>query len=275
MLPGRQQAILNKIELGWDAVEKYNEGVQEEKRQLQQDFLSGVRGPKDFNNQLLELYDNQRQFIDNKIEEYPLMSLENRADYYKEFGVPQPVLHPMKELLNLFYSIELNEIVDPETGEKVRDWENFWAQRQAVEDAIPDDLKQEWTDYLSRNTIRVEEIRREVYGNYFRTYNRVWEKILSLYPEEEQTLIEEYLSLERRGIELDRQAVIKATESSKTGKLLISSFRTDVANAKKALRFANPSLDAWLFYWGRTSSFTSPTGEDVYRQLARDTGRQI
>ncbi|GAH08762.1 unnamed protein product, partial [marine sediment metagenome] len=39
LLPGRQQEILNKIELGWNAVEKYGETVQENKLQLQRDFL--------------------------------------------------------------------------------------------------------------------------------------------------------------------------------------------------------------------------------------------
>ena len=275
LLPGRQQEILNKIELGWNAVEKYGETIQENKLQLQIDFLSGVRGPDDYNRQLLDLYDKQGEFIDNKIEEYPLMDLANRAEYYKEFNVPQPVLHPMRELLNLFFSIELNEVTDPETGEIVRDWDNFWAQRQAIEDAIPDDLKPEWEDFLARNSTRLEGIRREVYHNYFHTYNKVWEKILSTYNEGEQDMINEYLHLERTGQQLDRQAEIKATKSEKTGNMLISSFRSETSGAKKALRYHNPSLDAWLYYWGKTSTFTSPTGEEVYRQLAKGTGRKI
>ncbi len=275
LLPGRQQEILNKIELGWNAVEKYGETVQENKLQLQRDFLTGARGPDDYNRQLLDLYDKQGEFIDNKIKEYPLMDLDNRADYYREFNIPQPVLHPFKELLNLYFSIELKEITEPETGEKVRDWDNFWALRQAIEDAIPDDYKQEWEDFLAKNSTRMEGVRREVYHNYFRTYNKVWEKILSTYPDNEQAMIEEYLHLERTGQKLDRQAEIKATKSEKTGNMLISSFRSEASGAKKALRYHNPSLDAWLYYWGRTSTFTSPTGEEVYRQLARDTGRHI
>lgn len=275
LLPGRQQEILNKIELGWDAVARYGETVQEDKLRLQRDFLTGTRGPDDYNKQLLDLYDKQGEFIDNKIKEYPLMDLNNRAEYYKEFNVPQPTLHPFRELLNLYFSIELKEVTDPETGEKVRDWDNFWAQRQAVEDAIPDDYKHEWEDFIAKNSTRMEGVRREVYHNYFRTYNKVWEKILSTYSDEEQALVEEYLHLERTGQQLDRQAEIKATKSEKTGDMLISSFRSEVSGAKKALRYHNPSLDAWLFYWGRTSTFASPTGEEVYHQLAKETGRRI
>lgn len=275
LLPGKQQEILNKIELGWDDVTRYTETVQDSKLQLQRDFLLGARGPDDYNVQLLDLYDKQREFIDNKIEEYPLMALENRTEYYKKYGQPQPVLHPMRELLNLFFSIELKEVTNPETGEVERDWDNFWAQRQAVEDSIPDEYKPEWEEFLAKNSTRVEELRREVYHNYFRTYNKVWEKILSTYPDNEQDMINEYLSLERRGTDLTRQAAIKATPSEKTGRALISSFRSEVSDAKQALRYHNPQLDAWLYYWGRTSTFASPTGEEVYYELAKQTGRRI
>ena len=275
LLPGKQQDILNKIELAWNQVEKYTDQIQITKIQLQREFLSGQRGPDDYRSMLLDTYDNQREFIDNKIEEYPLMALENRAEYYKKYGQPQPVLHPMRELMNLYFSIELLEITDPETGEKRRDWDNFWAQRQAIEEAIPDEFKQEWEDFLSKNSTRMEQVRRDVSSTYFRTYNKVWEKILSTYSEEEQALVNEYLYLERTGQQLDRQAEIKVTKSEKTGNLLISSFRSEVSDAKKALRYANPHLDAWLFYWGRTSTFVAPGGEDVYKQIAAETGRRI
>ncbi len=275
LLPGRQQEILNKIELGWDRVANYGDDVQQQKLTIQRDFLSAARGPDNYNSMLLDIYDSQRKFIEAEIEQFPLMDINNRADYYKEFNVPQPVLHPFRELLNLYYSIELKEITDPETGEKVRDWDNFWAQRQAIEDAIPDENRNEWDDFLSRNSTRMEQVRRDVFRNYFRTYNKVWETILSSYPENEQALVEEYLHLERTGQQLARQEEIKGTISELTGKALISSFRSDVSGAKKALRFHNPQLDAWLFYWGRTSSFTAPTGEDAYKELARQTGRKI
>ena len=275
LLPGRQQEILNKIEIGWNRVANYADDVQDQKLTIQRDFLSAARGPDNYNSMLLDIYDNQRQYIETEIENYPLMDINNRADYYKEFNVQQPVLHPFRELLNLYYSVELKEITDPETGEKVRDWDNFWAQRQAIEDAIPDDYRAEWDDFLSRNSTRMEQVRRDVFRSYFRTYNKVWESILSSYSAGEQALIEEYLHLERTGQQLERQEEIKGTISELTGKSLISGFRSDVSGAKEALRFHNPQLDAWLFYWGKTSSFTSPTGEDAYRELARQTGRRI
>lgn len=275
LLPGKQQDVLNKIELAWNDVENYTETALQTKFQLERDFLSGVIGPDAYNASLLQLYSEQRTYIDTKVEEYPLMDLSNRAAYYEEYNITQPVLHPMRELANLYFSIELEETTDPETGEKTQDWDKFWAQRDAIDAAILPEYHQEWDDFLSKNSTPIEEIRRDVYQQYFRKYNQIWETVLTTYNESEQRLVNEFLYLERTGQNLVRQAEIQATVSAKTGLMLISSFRSEVSDAKRALRYANPYLDAWLYYWGRTSSFVAPGSEQIYYLIAASTGRKV
>jgi len=274
LLPGRQQEILNQIELGWDEVRVYTEGIAAEKLELQRDFLSGARGPQDYNDMLIGLYMKQGEYIDQKIKEIPLMDIDNRKDYYKEYNIPQPVLHPMRELLNLYFNIDLEETIDPETGEKTRDWDKFWSLRDAIEEAVPPHLKQEWDDYIVRNSTRIEQVRRDVYQDYFKTYNQIWQTVLETFNIVEQQLVDEFLYLEKTGQNLARQAEIQNT-TREDGRRLISSFRSDVTNARKALRYANPTLDAWLFYWGRVGSFTTPQAEQIYYNIAQDTGRKI
>ena len=184
-------------------------------------------------------------------------------------------MHPLKELLNLYYSIELKETHDPETGELIRDWDTFWAQRLAIEEAVPDMWEGEFKTYITKNETPIESIRRQVYQAYFTKYWWVWDQILKGYSDIEQRLIKEYISLENRGIDLPRQAEIKATLSEKTGNTLISGFRSEVSNARQALRYANPALDAWLFYWGRTKSFVTPQAEEIYLRIAAETGRSV
>lgn len=274
LLPGRQQEVLNQIELAWDDVRRYTESNLEVKLQLQRDFMNGLIGPRDYTGQLTSLYIKQREYITRKVEENPLMDLDNRKDYYKEYNIPQPVLHPMEEMLNLYFNIELEETTDPETGEKINDWDKFWAMRDAIEVAIPDNMRQEWTDYISRNSTRAEELRRLVNDRYTKRYNDVWQAVIETYNANEQSLIKEYLYLERTGQKLDRQQAIQDITTA-SGNKLVSDFRSNVTEARKALRYANPHLDAWLFYWGRTSSFLTPQAEVIYGQIARDTGRSI
>ena len=296
LLPGRQQLVLDKLTLAWDKVGKFVDLTIERKEQLESDFQQGLRGPDDYQNQLKILYSEQQDFIYNEmrdnldeplpeglsaaderafIREHSVMELEGRKRYYEKWGIPLPVMHPLKELLNLYYSIELNEIRDPETGELVRDWDTFWAQRLALEEAIPDMWKGEFKTYTTKNETPMEAIRRKVYQTYFTKYWWVWDQVLKGYNETEQRLIREYISLENRGMDLPRQAEIKATKSEKTGSLLISGFRSDISEARQALRYANPTLDAWLFYWGRVGSFQTPQAEEIYYSISKETGRKI
>lgn len=273
LLPSRQQQELRRLDLDWDSVTQYSEQAQQERIQLQQDFLAGRLGPRDYNDRLQTLFASQREYIDKRIEENPNMTLEGRKEYYKKYGIAVPVQHPMRELLNLYFSVDLEDKYDEETGELTTDWDSFYAQRQAIEDAIPEELKGEWESYLTRNSTQIEQVRRDVYNKYFRKYYDIWEATLGGYPGDEQKLTNEYLYLERTGRQLERQAEIKALVSERTGRQLISSFRTDVSNNRAALRFANPTMDAWLFFWGRTSSFKTPQAQAIYTRLCKDTGR--
>ncbi len=135
--------------------------------------------------------------------------------------------------------------------------------------------KGEFNTHITKNETRLESIRRQVYQSYFSKYWWIYDQVLKGYNEQEQKLINEYLSLESRGINLSRQAEIKDTTSEKTGGMIISGFRSDVSEARQALRYVNPTLDAWLFYWGRTSSFQTPQAEEIYHRIARETGRRV
>ncbi|KKL17649.1 hypothetical protein LCGC14_2483450, partial [marine sediment metagenome] len=56
LLPGRQQTILNQIELAWDDVRRYGEELLEEKLILQRDFLAGRIGADNYNDSLTATY---------------------------------------------------------------------------------------------------------------------------------------------------------------------------------------------------------------------------
>jgi len=278
VLPSRKQEILNKIELDWADVMNYSESQRAEIVEFEQDFLTGSErgriGPDTFLNSVRDLYRKRREYIDEKTKANPLMLLENRTEFYAKYRDPMPVQSPYNELMDLFFSIELEDTVDPATGERVLNWDKFWANREMITDAIPADDRKQWDAFMSRNTAPMMQVWQDVYSTYLKKYYELWNKTISTYSEDEQKLINEFLFLEKTGQQLDRQAAIKEIVSP-DGRQLISGFRSSVSDERAALRYANPHLDAWLFYWGRTTSFKNPQAEQVYRQLSKDTGRII
>jgi hypothetical protein len=279
LLPSQQQAILTKIELDWTDVRKYSDTLQLEVLDLQTDFLVGSDrgrlGPDAFLSRVRAVYDKRRQYIDNKVAANPLMLLENRAEYFQKYNQALPVQSPYNELMNMYFNVELKDTVDPGTGERIYDWDSFWANREMIADSIPLEDKGQWDAYIIRNTVPIMEVWHDVYTKYFRKYYGVWDATLKLYPDNEQQLINEYLYLEKNGQQLDRQATIQEMVSAKTGRQLISSFRTDVSDSRAALRYANPHLDAWLFYWSKTTSFKTPQAEATYNMISKRTGRDV
>ena len=279
VLPSHKQEILNRNELDWADVMRYSESQVAEISLLQQDFLAGSdRGrlsPGDFLYRVRDLYRKRRDYIDEKTKANPLMLLENRVDFLAKYKDPMPVQSPYNELMDLFFSIELKDTVDPGSGERILDWDKFWANRGMIDDAIPESDRGKWDAFLSRHTVPIMQVWQDVYNTYFKKYYALWDKMLSTYSDDEQRLINEYLFLEKTGQQLDRQASIKETIFAKDGRQLISSFRSSVSDEREALRYANPQLDAWLFYWGKTKSFKTANAESVYKQLAKRTGRQI
>jgi hypothetical protein len=275
LMTEEQQRIVDGISGDWEDVKRYNEEVvMRGVKDLQTQFLSGKIGPSVYQDKLRELYDDKARYLDSKVMDNPLMLLENRADYYKKYGITQPVQHPFDELVSLFFSIELTQTINPETGALEDDWDKYYAEREAIEAAIPEDRREEWNSYLSKNQTPLEEKRRLLYSQYFNKYYEVWDLILSRYSEDEQRLIKEYLSLAELNTNLSRQQEIKLM-AGKDGRQLISGFQSDISDARKALRYANPALDAWLYFWGKTSSFLTPQAEQMFYQISKEMGRKV
>lgn len=277
LLPGHQQDILIRLELDWDDVSRYVEGNRAQLLEIEEQFKAGVLAPRERDNRRSDILAGQRAYIDRKMEENPAMTLDGRKEYAEENEVIFPVQHITEELQHLFWEVELTDRVNPETMEIERDWDTYYATKKLISNAVPDQFKEEWDTWLSKNLTELDRIEQDVNEKYFRVYWNVWRGVLDTYPDNEQRLIKEYLSLTRLGTQIDRREAIRDLDSVKTGNRLISSFQTEVSNARTALRYANPYLDAWLYYFqvGGITSFKTPEAELVYKQISKDTGRII
>ena len=50
---------------------------------------------------------------------------------------------------------------------------------------------------------------------------------------------------------------------------LISGYQKDLREARIRLRILDPTLDAWLYFFGTTDTFKSPEAEDIYNELVK------
>ena len=270
--PSKEGDIQQKLTIDWDDVEVYNEEVAQSMETEWARFLNNEMGVSQLDRLLIESYSRKNLYIENKIEQNPMMDWEYRLEHYEKTGQSPPVRAPIKELVSMWYQIELEYHYDDE-GVYGPDWEKFWAERAAIESAVPEENKDEWFDFLTRNMSELEILRRQVNDKYFTKYYDIHEVTLAQRNQEEQELLKEYYSLVKRGTGFERREEIR-NYIDVCGDKLVSSFERARSANREALRVANPYLDAWLAYWQKTTSLKTEAAKDVLQHLFYTTGRK-
>jgi hypothetical protein len=270
-MPENQQIAAGKLDNFWSAVTAHSDANTVAKHDAERDFLSGRLSPSDYLSKISGIYTDNRNYIDTlkstpAYADVPL-TLDERTAYYQKSGVAMPVQHPFQELVNLYNSIELKNIIDPVTGERLQDWTNFFALRDAIAQAIPANMKDEWEAYINRNKTPLEQLRNDVTTKYLTIYDSLYDKVKQTFSADNQTIIDAYLMQVKTGRAVANPDLTAAT--------IVNDFKAKVTSAKGALRTSNPYLDAWLFYWGRTTSFKTDAAKNAYLQICGQTGRQV
>jgi len=175
--------------------------------------------------------------------------------------------HPAKEILNMYYTIRLEQVPNPETGVLEDDWDSYLLQIDALIQALSDAHREDLVQVITAEFTPLTKLRWEVTREWFRPYNRRGQAILvTQYSDAEQRQVNEfYRASPTRRAEL-REVM---TES---GNKLISSYQADMQLAGENLRMLNPELDAWLLFFGKTDKLLTTAAEKYYKEFASQYG---
>ncbi len=165
----------------------------------------------------------------------------------KTGGWAPPVQSPMDTLISLWYGITLEDRVNKYTGETEPDYLMYTLKRQAILDAMPPDIEQEFLDWVHKNSTPLELKRDEIVNKYFRGYQAISRIVFDSYDPESKALIERYYS---SGVTAQEKDAIEQEIDPNTGDKLISSYKSSISDARAKLREASPELDFWLYVFG-------------------------
>ena len=154
---------------------------------------------------------------------------------------------PMDTLISFWYDVKVEDRVNPHTGEEEPDYLMYTLKRQAVLDAVPPELQQQFLDWVHKNSTPLELRRDQIMNQYIRGYLNITNIVYSTYDEESKSLIDEYYS---GGVTRERKAEILQELDPKTGLQLISSYSSALTRAREKLRDMSPTLDFWLYVFG-------------------------
>ena len=262
LMPPEYSDLYNLMDKYYDKVESY----QIERLMLQTDANKGFLQPTDelhfkgadwrreyANNwsaytSRVESLDSDPEFADA----IDAMTPAGQVRLAKELGFNAPPIDPMKEVIRLYFDIELLKKKDPYTGEEDYDYLRFWIEREAVRMALPESQRADFDTYIRRYQTPMEVLFKQVSREYLQGYRAVSRIVLEEFTNEEKALIAEFYA---DTTTLDRKNEIKDFVSH-SGKQLISYWDSRRTQVRQALRRASPKLDFWLYVFGYTQPIT-------------------
>lgn len=184
-----------------------------------------------------------------------------------ERNLVPPVQHPAEEILNLYYSIRLEKVFDPDTGKLVDDWDGYFLQVDAIIYVLSEARREDLIDMITRSMTPLERLRWEVTRQWFRPYSRRNQAILATqFDEGQQRIVREWLFASPTRQDVLREVLMP------DGKKLIATYQSMTRTAGQNLRLMNPELDGWLLFFGKTDTTLTPQAQELYFQLCGEWG---
>jgi len=109
---------------------------------------------------------------------------------------------------------------------------------------------------------------REAVKKYFRPYWAQRDFLIDSLPEPERKVLVDYYST-TDPTKRESMREIVGTGDQK----IVSRFETQLRLARVNTRLLNPTLDAYLLYFGYVTSLRTPAAEQIYRRMLVETGK--
>ena len=178
-----------------------------------------------------------------------------------------PMEHPAREILNMYYSIELETKLDHTTGKLVDDWDGYFLKIDTIIRALEGGNRNDLVTLITDTMVDLEKLRWQISRRYFRGYNRRQEAILTTqFSPEEQIEIKKWIF----GTPAERDVQLEVLD--KDGGKLIARYQSANRITGRNLRQLSPELDAWLQFFEVTDTVLTDAAGELYIQYRKEWG---
>lgn len=266
--PEGWQQVLDDQARAWDKIEDevWNPRYEE---QLTDDELFVEGGPGVFNwidrmrMRRSESFNKQQGMIDA----YDLpMTQEEMSQLYEQFGMAVPAFNPEKYIIEQYYTIQPEELVDPVSGKLYTDWETYWRRREGFMSIMPDDLRVKFEDYLDRRRTPLEKMFEEVSTTQLKPYWNLSSSVIEVLPDEHKSIIALW-KMASTPEDKARYEAITFRGETLTGEpqmlSIVGNYNSMVRRARQAYRKAHPTTDYFLYRWGYVTKVVTPEAQSI------------
>lgn len=199
------------------------------------------------------------------------ITIDERRKVADERGI-KIFFHPIEETIELFYEKELKQVWDEDTQTKVWDFDGLFRWQDVIEGSVLESQAGRMRDLTNENKTPLTLLRFNVRQNFIAPYNAVRDAVIGEFEEEDRKTIRQYLrtrAIQQQAGQRKKIAEFKIQTIGGTEDLLISTYEDRVKTIRQNLREADPELDAWLFFFKKTTSFKTQAAEDIHDEKVR------
>jgi hypothetical protein len=188
-------------------------------------------------------------------------TLDERAAWLEEKGIPTPTLGPDQELLYYYYELKPEYKWDWEAGRSAYDFETYYAYIDILLDSMDDAHRERLLQRIQFDWTPMEKLYWTISREHIRPYRNLKTIMLNQYTPEQVQLIRRYEVA--RGAERDNIKNVIGPQGDK----LISHFNRQLREARLRFRMLDPTTDAWLNFFGTTDKLMSDEAKDIYKDI--------
>ena len=266
--PVKEQKMQRAIAGFWDTIEDRREENLLAKQENSDDWRDlKISGPAAVDE--LSALNRERGAIFNAVHALPEfnkvpISLEDRLAYLEEFGRPSPMVSPVDEALEQYYSISADDFLDQRTGDM--DWGGFFDKRRDTIDSYDEPIRSILESEIRRSDTELERAL-DVYSPLLRQYFGIRSGVMEQIAQADPVIAEVY-SEYRRTMNALQLATTEAETKSLTAharEILavhpqLAMAEAIVRQTRKRMREEDPNMErAYQLFIARPGSVPSPS----------------
>lgn len=190
-------------------------------------------------------------------------TFEERVKLLEERGIPTPTQTPDQELLYYYYELRPEYKWNWESQRMERDFDTYYAYIDILLESLGDSHRERMLQRIQSEWTPMEKLYWQVSREFMRPYRNLRSIVLNEYDPEQVQQIRRYEvapAAERKEI----QEII-----GPDGDKLISGYQRKLREARQRLRILDPEMDAWLNFFGTTTSLLSTEAKKRYEELRK------
>ncbi|KKN77070.1 hypothetical protein LCGC14_0364090 [marine sediment metagenome] len=265
--PLEEQRILRKITAFWQAIETQREENLEARQTLSDRFKQGFVSGPDFLDERSALA-RERGAIFKAVSALPEfievpIGLEARLAHIKKYGKPSPLVSPIDEALEQYYSISAEDSMDPRTGDI--DWGEYFDKREDVLNQYDEPIRSIMQSEIRRaetESERLLEVASPLMREYFGIRSGVMDEIEQVNPIVAEAYAE-YRRLmnfvQRASTPQEKQFLTNQARSILSTNPQLSMAEAIIRQTRRRMRAENPDMErVYQLFIARPGSIPPP-----------------